>query len=65
MVVRVWVSIWACIIGLFVVLLEGSVLVRFVSRFTEDVFALLISFIFVYESLKFMFSVSFTTVEES
>lgn len=54
MVVRVWASIWVLILALVTVMLEASFLVRYVTRFTEDIFATLISLIFCYESLKFV-----------
>ena len=57
-----WVGIWlAAIISLFVAL-EGSVLVRYVSRFTQDIFALLISLIFIFESFKKMYMVILRTI---
>ena len=57
-----WVGIWlAAIISLFVAI-EGSVLVRYVSRFTQDTFALLISLIFIFESFKKMYMVIFRTL---
>ena len=50
--VHFWVGIWLAVIATVVVALEGSVLVRYVSRFTQDIFALLISLIFIYEALR-------------
>ena len=38
------------LLALLMVALEGSFLVRFVSRFTQEIFAFLISLIFIYET---------------
>ncbi|XP_072047600.1 band 3 anion transport protein-like isoform X2 [Amphiura filiformis] len=46
---RFWVGLWMFIIATICVAAEGSVLVRFFTRFTEEVFAFLISLIFIYE----------------
>lgn len=47
---RVWIGLWLVLIVLVMVALEGSFLVRFVSRFTQEIFAFLISLIFIYET---------------
>ncbi|XP_028282583.1 anion exchange protein 2a isoform X2 [Parambassis ranga] len=47
---RVWIGFWLVLIVLLTVALEGSILVRFVSRFTQEVFSFLISLIFIYET---------------
>ncbi|XP_078518959.1 anion exchange protein 2 isoform X2 [Lissotriton helveticus] len=47
---RVWIGFWLIIIVLVMVAFEGSFLVRFVSRFTQEIFAFLISLIFIYET---------------
>ncbi|XP_033102443.1 band 3 anion transport protein-like isoform X2 [Anneissia japonica] len=49
---RGWIGIWILIITIFVIAFEGSVMVRFFTRFTEEIFALLISLIFIYEVFK-------------
>jgi len=46
------------VITVLVVMFEGSYLVRFITRFTEEIFALLISLIFIYEVFKKMYYVS-------
>ena len=53
-----WVGVWLAIIATLVVAFEGSCLLRYVSRFTQDIFALLISLIFIFESLKKLYIVS-------
>lgn len=50
--VRVWIGIWMTLIGLVVVCFEGSVVVRFFTRFTQEIFATLIAFVFIAESIK-------------
>uniref|UniRef100_A0A9L0SMP8 Anion exchange protein n=1 Tax=Equus caballus TaxID=9796 RepID=A0A9L0SMP8_HORSE len=47
---RVWIGFWLVLLALLMVALEGSFLVRFVSRFTQEIFAFLISLIFIYET---------------
>ncbi|MCI4384976.1 hypothetical protein PGIGA_G00045070 [Pangasianodon gigas] len=47
---RVWVGMWLIIIVLIVVAAEASFLVRFISRFTQEIFSILISLIFIYET---------------
>ncbi|XP_035824346.1 anion exchange protein 2 isoform X3 [Aplysia californica] len=50
--VRFWVGFWVFLITTLAVALEGSFLVRYVTRFTEEIFAILISLIFIYEVVK-------------
>ncbi|XP_053739761.1 anion exchange protein 2a [Synchiropus splendidus] len=47
---RVWIGFWLILIVVLTVALEGSVLVRFLSRFTQEIFSFLISLIFIYET---------------
>uniref|UniRef100_A0A8D3DYV2 Anion exchange protein n=1 Tax=Scophthalmus maximus TaxID=52904 RepID=A0A8D3DYV2_SCOMX len=47
---RVWVGVWLVIIVVVIVACEGSFLVRFMSRFTQEIFSILISLIFIYET---------------
>ncbi|XP_031469674.1 anion exchange protein 2 isoform X2 [Phasianus colchicus] len=49
---RVWIGFWLILIVLLMVACEGSFLVRFVSRFTQEIFAFLISLIFIYETFS-------------
>ena len=46
---RVWIGLWVFVITVVVVAVEGSFLVRYITRFTEEVFAILISLIFIFE----------------
>ncbi|XP_019739165.1 solute carrier family 4 member 1b (Diego blood group) isoform X2 [Hippocampus comes] len=47
---RVWVGVWLVVIVVIIVACEGSFLVRFISRFTQEIFSILISIIFIYET---------------
>ncbi|XP_071340970.1 anion exchange protein 2b isoform X3 [Trachinotus anak] len=47
---RVWIGFWLIIIVFVTVAFEGSFLVRFVSRFTQEIFSFLISLIFICET---------------
>lgn len=46
---RFWVGMWLFLICMVAVATEASFLVRFITRFTEEIFATLISLIFIYE----------------
>merc|ERR1712142_583083 len=57
-VFRAWVGIWIAIIAVCLVAAEGSTLASLLTRFSEEIFAFLISLIFVYEvfnKLKIIF----------
>lgn len=56
--VRVYIGIWLGIIGVVVVCFEGSVLVKLFTRFTEEIFAALISILYIVESIVKLFVVS-------
>lgn len=49
MPMRLWINVWVGIFTTFVVMLEGSFLVQYFTRFTEEIFSALISLIFIYE----------------
>ncbi|XP_051969655.1 anion exchange protein 2b isoform X2 [Xyrauchen texanus] len=49
---RVWIGFWLIIIVMVMVAFEGSFMVRFVSRFTQEIFSFLISLIFIYETFS-------------
>ncbi|KAK1881345.1 Band 3 anion exchange protein [Dissostichus eleginoides] len=49
---RVWVGVWLVIIVVVIVAFEGSFLVCFISRFTQEIFSILISLIFIYETFS-------------
>ncbi|KAI5097266.1 band 3 anion transport protein, partial [Silurus meridionalis] len=54
---RVWVGMWLILIVLIVVAAEASFLVRFISRFTQEIFSILISLIFIYETFYKLFKI--------
>eukprot|EP00094_Tigriopus_californicus_P004373 TCALIF_04214-PA protein Name:"Similar to SLC4A2 Anion exchange protein 2 (Cavia porcellus)" AED:0.09 eAED:0.09 QI:384/0.70/0.66/0.88/0.88/0.83/18/317/1415 len=49
---RVWIGVWIVIIALVVALFQGSTLVKFFTKFTKDIFASLVSLLFIFEALK-------------
>lgn len=56
--IRFWMGMWICIISVITVAFEGSFLIRFVTRFTEEIFEVLIALIFIYETFKKLIKVS-------
>ncbi|XP_059925828.1 solute carrier family 4 member 1a (Diego blood group) [Gadus macrocephalus] len=54
---RVWVGMWLVIIVFIIVAVEGSFLVRYISRFTQEIFSILISLIFIYETFSKLFKI--------
>lgn len=55
---RVYVGFWLLVIALLVASIEGSVFIKVFTRFTEEIFASLISLIYIFESVKNMILVS-------
>ena len=55
---RVWIGFWLIVIVLVMVAAEGSFLVRYISPFTQEIFAFLISLIFIYETFSKLFKVN-------
>ncbi|XP_069490400.1 band 3 anion transport protein isoform X2 [Ambystoma mexicanum] len=49
---RVWIGFWLILIVILIVAFEGSFLVGFISRFTQEIFSFLISLIFIYETFS-------------
>ncbi|XP_034567527.1 solute carrier family 4 member 1a (Diego blood group) [Notolabrus celidotus] len=49
---RIWVGMWLIVIVIVIVAVEGSFLVRYISRFTQEIFSILISLIFIYETFN-------------
>ncbi|XP_041087415.1 band 3 anion transport protein-like isoform X2 [Polyodon spathula] len=54
---RVWIGFWLILIVVVIVAFEGSFLVRFISRFTQEIFSFLISLIFIYETFFKLFKI--------
>jgi len=49
---RVWIGIWLSVIAVVVAAFQGSVYVRYFSKFTKDIFASLVSLLFIISALK-------------
>lgn len=49
---------WLVVIVVIIVAAEGSFLVRYISRFTQEIFSILISLIFIYETFNKLIKVS-------
>lgn len=52
-----WVGLWTAAFCMAIALFDGSVFIRYCTRFTDEIFALLISAIFVSEALREMWRV--------
>ncbi|XP_066995941.2 band 3 anion transport protein [Anabrus simplex] len=55
--VRVYIGLWLGVIALVVVCFEGSVLVKLFTRFTEEIFAALISLLYIVESMEKLYAI--------
>lgn len=62
---RVWIGFWLIFIVLVIVAAEGSFLVRYISPFTQEIFAFLISLIFIYETFSKLVKVATLTITHS
>ena len=51
---RAWVGIWVMVICFVIVALEGCFLINYFTRFTEEIFALMISIIFLYDAFNYV-----------
>jgi len=49
---RFWIGMWLSVLLLLMVAFDLSALVRYITRFTEESFAILIALIFIFESFK-------------
>lgn len=54
---RFWIGIWVMVALLVIVAFDLSALVRYITRFTEESFACLISLIFIYEAFVKIFEI--------
>ncbi len=48
---RLWIGLWTALMLILLVTFNASVIVRIFTRFTEEIFSSLISFIFIYEAI--------------
>lgn len=51
---RAWVGLWVMVICFGIIAFEGCFLIRYFTRFTEEIFALLISLIFIYDGVSYV-----------
>jgi len=58
LVFRLWIGLWIGVFVIIVVMFEGAFLVRYFTRFMQEIFIALISLIFIYETFKKIFVVS-------
>lgn len=49
---RLWTGLWISLALMIMVMFDLSALVRYITRFTEESFAMLIALIFIYEAFK-------------
>uniref|UniRef100_A0A0G2K8D8 Anion exchange protein n=1 Tax=Rattus norvegicus TaxID=10116 RepID=A0A0G2K8D8_RAT len=49
---RAWIGFWLILLVVLVVAFEGSFLVQYISRYTQEIFSFLISLIFIYETFS-------------
>ena len=49
---RLWIGLWTAAFLMSLVALNASVIMRIFTRFTEEIFSALISFIFIYEAFE-------------
>ncbi|XP_022104609.1 sodium bicarbonate cotransporter 3-like isoform X2 [Acanthaster planci] len=48
---RFWIGLWTCLMVVILVACDASAMVKYFTRFTEESFSSLISFIFIYEAI--------------
>ena len=58
MTMRLWIGIWSSVLCILIVAFDMSSFVRYFTRFTEESFAALVGIIFIFESLKKLYSKS-------
>ena len=58
MTMRLWIGIWSSGLCILIVAFDMSSFVRYFTRFTEESFAALVGIIFIFESLKKLYSKS-------
>ncbi|XP_033608237.1 electrogenic sodium bicarbonate cotransporter 1 isoform X3 [Cryptotermes secundus] len=54
---RFWIGMWIAVILIILVAVDASVLVCYITRFTEENFATLIAFIFIYKAVENVLSI--------
>ncbi|XP_017300462.1 electrogenic sodium bicarbonate cotransporter 1-like [Diaphorina citri] len=54
---RLWIGLWIGFILIILVAVDASALVCYITRFTEENFATLIAFIFIYKAIENVLSI--------
>jgi mannitol/fructose-specific phosphotransferase system IIA component (Ntr-type) len=57
--VYAWVGLWTAVLLVLLALTDASCLMRYFTRFTDEIFAALISVIFIYESVRALADIIF------
>jgi len=57
---RLWIGLWSALFCIIIVAVDGSAIVRYFTRFTEEAFAALVGLIFIVESLKKIYKMNKT-----
>lgn len=57
LIFRFWIGTWVTIILVFMVAIDASAFVCYITRFTEENFATLIAFIFIYKAIENVVSI--------
>ncbi|KAL0183072.1 hypothetical protein M9458_022447, partial [Cirrhinus mrigala] len=57
MEIRLWIGLHSCLQCLILVATDASYIIKYMTRFTEEGFSSLISFIFISDALKKMMSI--------
>uniref|UniRef100_T1IXB9 Anion exchange protein n=1 Tax=Strigamia maritima TaxID=126957 RepID=T1IXB9_STRMM len=56
---RCWIGIWTFVIMIFLVMFECSAYVCYITRFTEENFALLIAMVYIYQAIEKMILIAY------
>ena len=59
---RFWIAVWSAIIAILVAAFQGSVVVKYFTKFTKDIFAGFVATVFIYEALLQTVGVSLYSV---
>ena len=49
---RTWIGLWLIVIALAVAMFQGSVMAKYFTKFTKDIYASFVGFFFLYEAMK-------------
>ena len=58
---RCWVAMWVLIYTLLMLACEGVYVIRYVTRFTEEIFAFLIATVFLSDAVRKIYNVKLAT----